>query len=99
LICKLTCKGEQTSWSESENSDGDHADIRGSAKPLPHDSEPSPSCPRTKRVGRDHIAGGRGFVGNSASPDHDVCHHPTRLRRHGDRYLLEHVTKCPDEAG
>ena len=67
------------SWPGSELGDDDHPDIRGSGEPVPHDSEPSPKCPHTGHVGRDHITGQRGCLGMLCPPDQDRRH---RLASH-----------------
>src|SRR5579859_65423 len=64
------------SWPRSGRGDDDHPDIRGSAEPVPHDSEPSPNCPHTKRVDRNHITGQRGLLGMLCPPDHDRRRRP-----------------------
>jgi hypothetical protein len=74
------------------NSDGDQADIRGSAWPLPQDSEPSLSCPRTRDVGRDHIAGGRGFVRELCQPRPQRPPPPDLRLGRGGRYHLDRLT-------
>ena len=64
------------SWPGSELGDDDHPDIRGSGEPVPHDREPSPKCPHTGHVGRDHITGQRGCLGMLCPPDQDRRHRP-----------------------
>ena len=50
-----------------------HSDIRGSAEPLPHDSEPVIEVPRTRSASRDRIEpveGSRCSLSRSTMPHH-----------------------------
>src|SRR6266550_9108014 len=89
--------GQRGSWSGSGHVDGDHSDMRGSAEPVPHDSEPSPRCP-SHFLGRgsEPQRSARGFSAISASSDRDPrCRPPGSCR---DGYLLlTNMTGGPDE--
>jgi len=76
--------------------DGDHPGIRGSAEPLPHDSEPSLSCLELPARVHDRIGLARGFLGDAANLGRDLHHLPERSC--GVR-LPRDLSDGPDEAG
>src|SRR5437016_7911447 len=92
--------GQRGSWSGSGHVDGDHSDMRGSAEPVPHDSEPSPRCPsHFFGRGSEPQTSARGFSAISASPDRGPrCPHDSSCRGGDLLLLLERLAGGPDEA-
>jgi len=76
--------------------DGDHPGIRGSAEPLPHDSEPSLSCLELPARVHDRVGSARGFLGDAANLGRDLHHFPERSC---GVCLSRDLSDGPDKAG
>src|SRR6266851_9526135 len=92
-----TFGGQGRSWPGSGRGDGDHSDIRGSAEPEPHDSEPSPRCPSHFWTWVGTTKERTRVLGNLCQPRPRPALSTKRSSCRG-RYLLEHLAGGPDEA-